>query len=58
MCESYLDKYINVVTWPPKQKIPGSAPDFGSIICVTYVLVAPINGRLLNYLARRNCHMA
>ena len=25
MCESCLDKYINVVTWPPKQKIPGSA---------------------------------
>ena len=27
MCESCLDKYINVVTWPPKQKIPDSAPD-------------------------------
>ena len=30
MCESCLDKYINVVTWPPKQKIPGSVPENSS----------------------------
>ena len=32
--QSYLDKYISVVTWcPPQIKISGSAPELESVIC-------------------------
>ena len=31
--QSYLDKYMSVVTCPPQRKISGSAPELESVIC-------------------------